>query len=63
MAKIIVITATSTREATMRPKPARRSRSAYRPARQNTSTVITVRNGSQSVSTCQRRPHERTSVP
>ena len=33
------------------------------PARQKTSTVITVRNGSQSVSTLQRRPHWRDVVP
>ena len=61
--KISVTTATRASEARMRPNPARRSRSAYSPARQKTSTVITVRNGSQSVSTLQRRPHWETSLP
>ncbi len=41
----------------MWPAPPRISRRAYSPARQNTSTVITTRNGSQLASARQSTPH------
>ena len=58
IANASVMSVTSRSDETMRPTPARRSRGAYRPAPEKTSTSTTMRNGSHfSSETLQSSPH------
>ncbi len=63
IANASVINATRISDDSTRPKPGRRSRSSYRCACEKTSTVMSVRNGSQSVSIRQSTPQSTGSRP
>ena len=57
------IRATSRSDDATRPRPARRSRVAYSPACQKTSSVIGMRNGSHSSNSVRQRRLQRTGSP